>query len=174
MDRSGIEICGVRFKSGTGPISLFSIYIPSGPNKKYISLESLTAIGAITNDTSLLVGDFNAKLQETGHPFTCSLGRKVRDFMDFCDLVLLNDDSITHRPANGTTPSSIDLALCSTSLGSKVIWYTLDHMYTSDHYPCVIDFISPHQGQFFHVKRPLRKWCTGSANWSVFQQSFTY
>lgn len=54
-------------------------------------------------------------------------------------MILLNDESITHVPLNGTTPSSIDLALRTSEIYHYYTEKTALHMYTSDYFPCVLE-----------------------------------
>lgn len=82
------------------------MYVPAGKVKHKITIEELLV--TISSDPIFLLGDMNCHLEETDYRFKYLLGKPLLLLNN--DLVLFNDNSITHRPTNGSTPFAIDLA----------------------------------------------------------------
>ena len=78
---------------------------------------------------SVLCGDFNARGALWGNAITNSQGEALKDALDRCDLVCVNDGSMTRmgmRP--GDSDSAIDLAITTLRLSTMCEWHTLGPM----------------------------------------------
>ena len=87
---------------------------------------------------SVLCGDFNARGALWGNAITNSQGEALEDALDRCDLVCVNDGSMTRmgmRP--GDSDSAIDLAITTLRLSTMCEWHTLGP-HGNDHFPCTV------------------------------------
>ena len=83
----------------------------------------------------LFCGDFNARGNEWGNTITNPQGIALEDALDSCNLVFLNDGSMTRlAQRNGESDSAIDLALVTPSLVPSSDWFVMSNL-GSDHLP---------------------------------------
>ena len=95
----------------------------------------------------LIVGDFNAH-----HPIWDSnvtqsdlAGDQIESLIENHSYCCLNEEnSPTYASKTHGTMSSIDLALCSPNVVDQFDWIVLDDLYTSDHFPIIIEYIQDH------------------------------
>jgi len=172
INKFNVEICAIRTRLGGTIFNIFSIYIPSNKMTLQIPHSALQQLYDSISGPSIFLGDWNAHLSEVGNNHTCKFGKTVREWLDTNHLVLLNDESITHVPSNGNSPSSIDLAICTNSLSCKMYWETFQSLLTSDHYPCIVTIIDSKLDAFNSEKYRIRKWKIKQGNWNLFRKIF--
>ena len=63
--------------------------------------------------------------------------------------------------------TSIDLTLCSPSICHLINWYPSEHLYSSDHFPIIMDF--PYM-KLQNLPR-FQNWVISKADWEIFQES---
>ena len=87
---------------------------------------------------SIFCGDFNARGELWGNVITNPQGEALEDALDHCDLICINDGSMT-RMANrlGDTDSAIDLAITSLRTSTISKWSALGP-HGNDHFPCAV------------------------------------
>ena len=104
------------------------------PNKEftYQNIESLINVG----NRVLLVGDLNAKHQTWNCNRNNRRGRVLFQYAQQNNCSILFPDNPTHHPWNGTTPSTIDIALNKNIRNASDI--EVLHELSSDHNPIVI------------------------------------
>lgn len=88
-----------------------------------------------SNNSHIIVGDFNAHSLSWGSHKDCPIGDSLIDHLFDTDLLILNSKELTHYPLNLNQPSAIDLAICSIDLFPYCKWSTLDGLFGSDHKP---------------------------------------
>uniref|UniRef100_A0ABD2VVE0 Endonuclease/exonuclease/phosphatase domain-containing protein n=1 Tax=Trichogramma kaykai TaxID=54128 RepID=A0ABD2VVE0_9HYME len=71
----------------------------------------------------------------------CTNGKIIGEYLDFDDIILLNNGCPTHfnLSYSGFSESCIDLTFCSPGLFPKSNWYVLDDGWMSDHYPIILE-----------------------------------
>ncbi|VDI72394.1 Hypothetical predicted protein [Mytilus galloprovincialis] len=89
----------------------------------------------------LLCGDFNAHHTMWGGKHTDTKGRELFSFLEYKDIVLLNDGTGTRCNPSTLELAPIDLSFCNSSLASKITWSVdLTSSYGSDHHVVNINF----------------------------------
>ena len=84
----------------------------------------------------LICGDFNARGSEWGNTITNPQGIALEDALDSCNLICLNDGSVTRlAQREGDSDSAIDLALVTPSIVPSSSWFAMGSL-GSDHLPC--------------------------------------
>ncbi|XP_033226041.1 uncharacterized protein LOC117178721 [Belonocnema kinseyi] len=101
----------------------------------------------------VLLGDFNSHNTLRGSKRTDQRGK------------ILDTGPTYFNVANGSF-SSIDLSICSASLGHRLKWEVLENLYNSDHFPILIKLTSPHQK--IYEKEP--RWKIHQTDWMNFQK----
>lgn len=87
-----------------------------------------------TSQSVIVCGDFNAHNVNWGSNRTDSRGSKLMDFVDYNDLVILNNGDPTYC---GSTPSCIDLTFCSFNLSLNSHWQVARETLGSTH--CIVE-----------------------------------
>ena len=90
----------------------------------------------------ILTGDFNAH-----NPLWVSIkldnkGKEIESLLNLSDTILLNSGLPTRLDIYSGSFSSIDLSFCSSSLTPVLNWTMGPDLYSSDHFPQVIDIIT--------------------------------
>ena len=102
---------------------------------------------------TIFCGDFNARGETWGNTVTNPQGEALEDALDRCDLMCINNGSMTRmamRP--GDSDSAIDLAITTLRTAAACKWNVLGP-HGNDHYPCTI-FVK--KGKTCTQKRPPR------------------
>jgi len=123
-------------------ITICSIYLSPSTACNITELEDL--IGQLPPPV-LLLGDFNAHIQQWGSNKRSSRGKMVEDFLLKSNLSLLNSGSPTYLHPATASLSVIDLSITHPALYLDFSWQTDSDLHSSDHYPIVIttDIPSP-------------------------------
>ena len=110
----------------------------------------------------MLLGDFNAYHPLWGCYNVDSRGAILESFIDWSNLIILNNGAPTHP--NESADTAIDLSLCSPSFSEDFEWNTLPSVLDSDHYPITITT---------HIENteppPIR--VMSKANWNIYMDS---
>ena len=132
-----IELQGISAYINESFMKIFNIYIPPvSANTQYVP--DITKI-LDTDDDVLILGDFNAHHVAWKSNLSDVRGEQIAQQVEDSDLFLLNLDSQTRRPSNGTD-SSPDISLISAHLAFSVAWETCMAL-NSDHLPICITFV---------------------------------
>ncbi|VDI67364.1 Hypothetical predicted protein [Mytilus galloprovincialis] len=126
------------------------------PPTKPIDFTLKSIMGFVASDTKLpqynnifdqikgkfiLCGDFNAHHTMWGGKHTDTKGRELFSFLEYKDIVLLNDGTGTRCNPSTLELAPIDLSFCNSSLASKITWSVdLTSSYGSDHHVVNINF----------------------------------
>ena len=113
-----------------------SYYNPPGYGN--LSQELLQWISKISENV-LIVGDFNAHHASLLSNREDANGRKIFDFLENSNFVLLNDESPTFLPQNSFHSAILDLALISPASAEDFIDFKVEYKLSSDHLPFTID-----------------------------------
>ena len=123
-----IEVCGCEVNSNIGSLAIFSFYIPPRVN---FSVSQLNNIISSTSCRNILIcGDFNAHNVSWGSRSTDPMGSTLMDFVDFNNLFILNNGDTTYC---GSTPSCIDVSLCSPNISFDTSWSVKNECLQSTH-----------------------------------------
>ena len=136
IDANSAEIVGCTITLNTKNVDIFCYYVP--PSSNNVSNLFNTVCSKATNSL-IMLGDPNAHSISWGCLSDCTKGEQVIDRVDFYDLVILNDGSITRLGTSTSCPSAIDLSICSNDLALDTIWKTIPDTMGSDHLPILID-----------------------------------
>lgn len=90
---------------------------------------------------TLVIGDLNAKHTDWNCTKINNSGKKLHDFIDTTDYVIIASDTHTHYPHSGATPSTIDLALTNSTLPIDT-FVALEDWLLSDHCPILCKLIT--------------------------------
>lgn len=136
--------------------TLVSIYIPPrGIGSKALECQLME-----------LVGDFNAASQLWGSNTTNDRGRAILRFAEECQLVPMNDGSMTRLdPATGKM-TAIDSSFVSLEIAHKFKWSVDEDNRGSDHFPTHLSLHSTVSTKGAS-RRP--RWIYDQANWGLFQ-----
>ncbi|CAH2099512.1 unnamed protein product [Euphydryas editha] len=149
-------------------ISFLSLYI-SHPNISILS-ELETIISSLPPPIFIL-GDLNIHHTSWGSYYCDQISPYFLDLIDNLNLVILNDGSPTRRVSPFQNPkSAVDLSICSPSLSSHIIWYTLHNTFGSDHFPIIIS-LSLSSLPVSLPNSPRLKYKLSKADWSLFSST---
>ena len=123
-----IEVCGCEVESSAGNLAIFSFYIP--PNVNFTVLQLNTIISSTQCRNILICGDFNAHNICWGSRSTNSMGATLMDFVDFNNLFILNNGDTTYC---GSSPSCIDVTMCTPNVGLGASWEVKNECLQSTH-----------------------------------------
>ena len=127
-----IEICGCEVYTSSETLTILSVYLPPNCNLSVRHLNSV--LSGLSCSSIIVCGDFNAHHINWGCSDTNARGRKVLEFIENEDFVLLNDGSPTYL---GQSLSSIDLTFCSANVSLIADWSTKKETLGSTH--CIIE-----------------------------------
>ena len=114
----------------------------------------------------LILGDFNGYSPLWGCNRTDHRGNIIENFINQCNLILLNDGSPTHP--NLTNDTAIDLSICHPRISENNHWNTIPSFLDSDHYPIIIietENLEPDPEPFRQIKKANWTLYTNSAAW---------
>jgi len=161
-----MEIAGVTFKiPGYDKIALVSVYL--APSQK-ITTNHLKKLLICKN--LIIMGDFNAKHTLWGSKVSDFRGKIIENFIDDNNLICLNKGEGTRLNYNGTF-SHIDLALCSSPLGSHLNCDRIDDSWGSDHFPLEVKF-EINTAKF--LQRQINRFNYEKANWPLFKDTLNH
>lgn len=124
-----LEVIGITVPSKN--LNLVSIYI----NPRIKTPELSTSLEKLFDETRtlknlLIGGDFNAHNEVWGCETTNSKGKLILEAINSTQLLILNNGEKTYRPATlNSTPSAIDLTLCTPDLFNEVAWTVKDYTF---------------------------------------------
>lgn len=145
--------------------TLCNIYIP--PSQTIEKVDLLNILNQLESPY-LLLGDMNAHNTAWGSNDNNQKGKILESILNQNNnLVLINQPGVpTHFNFSSQTESTIDLALCTSSLSPKLTWKRHDYLCTSDHYPITISYHTRNSNSL----ETKKKWLFHKANWSQFTQ----
>ena len=151
MVRSGIQYCELDVSRwNTDSLHLVAAELQNQPVRNIINVYAcnctmkeadwmaLDEIQKSLPGETVFCGDFNARGESWGNTITNQQGEALEDALDHCDLMCVNDGSMTRmamRP--GDSDSAIDLAITTLGVSAICQWTTLGP-HGNDHYPCTI------------------------------------
>lgn len=127
-----IEVIGCKLFLNKYKLSIINFYIP--PNAKYnkADLQSIFNLVNTNNPDKLFIcGDFNSHHQEFGSGKTDLKGKELLEFINFNNLVYLNDGSPTFFHPSGS--SVLDISITSPSLSLTANWLSSKELLNSGH-----------------------------------------
>lgn len=124
-------------------ISISNIYVNNNRLEIRQDLQTLYNSNHLSN--WLILGDLNAHSPLWGSPKECQIGKKVEEWLDTTDLLVLNDGSPTLNATNGSL-THIDVSLSTPELSTKLFWETVKP-WPRDHFPIVISSLSNNSQQ---------------------------
>ncbi|VDH92580.1 Hypothetical predicted protein [Mytilus galloprovincialis] len=134
---SNLEISCIKFNFDNNDITLVNLYDTESDTK----LPQYNNIFDQIEGKFLLCGDFNAHHTMWGGKHTDTKGRELFSFLEYKDIVLLNDGTGTRCNPSTLELAPIDLSFCNSSLASKITWSVdLTSSYGSDHHVVNINF----------------------------------
>ena len=133
--RSHLEAVAVDIIFKKKKVSICSLYLPPGVN---FTVSSLTALTNEFAQHHILMGDFNAHNTLWGSERISYEGRKVAEFVNNSNIVLLNNGDPTRIQENSGNMSTIDLSLASPQLSLEIEWRVYTDPLGSDHFPIIL------------------------------------
>ena len=130
------EIAGCTITISGKSLDVFSFYIP--PNANSIE-KCFDEIVANSKNSLIMLGDANSHSKLWGCDHDDRRGDQMLERIEYYDLTILNDGSITRISSPTVRPSAIDLTICSNNLALDAKWKTLADSMGSDHLPILID-----------------------------------
>ena len=121
-------------------ITVCNLYLPPSQSVPYNLLSNLVSQ---LPTPFILLGDFNAHSTIWGNNSNDARGDDVEKLISDFNLCLLNDKTHTFVHSGLGTTSSIDLTICSPSLYLDFQWQVADDLYSSDHFPIILNSITP-------------------------------
>ncbi|OOZ40505.1 reverse transcriptase domain-containing protein [Solemya elarraichensis gill symbiont] len=120
---------------GNTDLIILNTYIP----EPQIQLDDVSAFLREHQSQFFICGDFNSHHSLWGSSHTDTKGKKLLEFSEEHNLVLLNDGSGTRLGTNGQL-SPLDLTFASPQLAVKCTWEVLPNECNSDHFPIRTNF----------------------------------
>jgi len=117
-------------------ITVCSVYLP--PTSKWTKHDLEDLINQ-RPPPIVLLGDFNAHINEWGCPKNITKGKMISDLLLQRKLSLLNDGYATYLHSSSGSQSAIDLSICNPSLYLDFLWKVHDDLCGNDHFPIIID-----------------------------------
>jgi len=114
----------------------------------------------------ILTGDFNAHHFLWGSNKTDQRGMEIESFMETADVTLLNNGSPTHFNVYTGNTSAIDLSFCSPNLTHLITWSTHENLYSSDHFPQIMEILIVPTIPMILPQR----WLLNKADWRKYEQ----
>lgn len=145
-------------------VTICNIYIP--PDHQTNEADLLTLLQQLPKPY-IISGDFNAHNVSWNSKTTSPRGKIIEKVFE--QSTILNNGKPTHFCARSGTFSTIDLSFSDPRLFPKIEWFTLPHLYGSDHFPIVIkyeDITEDTQNQTPNK----RKWNLKKANWENYKE----
>ena len=129
-EKTGAEVIQMQIDT-VPPTQIFGVYQETGipaeakeyaHNKLQKRVEKCTRAG----QNVILMGDFNAPLNETARPFNVA-SRKILDWEETGEIRILNDKQIPTRvPRKGDQANCLDLMMITAGLEKRTYNYKLD------------------------------------------------
>ena len=118
----------------------------------------------------IIVGDFNSHNRFWGSKKTDANGKKIEDFIEQNNLVLLNDGAGTRlNPQNGSK-SCIDLTISTKQFATKSEWEVLPNLFGSDHFVISITYNVFHENCRNSDKVKIDpKWSCHGVDWNLYK-----
>lgn len=150
------------------PIVLVSLYRPHTSQIQH-TLDFFQLIDDVTDEDSLIGGDFNIHIKELGNKKTTLNGDAFKKMVHSSrNIKILNNGEATRTGWPGSTvpqnPSAIDLTLYLSKVAHlPTTWETSDQ-YTSDHHQIIINLDIAHDTESTPTKQPqifnfnMKKW----------------
>ena len=140
----------VEIRSSIGSMYVLNVYIPTEKQVEFKIIEDVykklrQVINKFQHAPLMVLGDFNARMQDWGDHSNNKSGGLARDLIINCDLHLLNDHKAEPTFVGNTGSSYIDLAIVNERLAERYecTWQynkqILDHVnWYRDHRPILI------------------------------------
>ena len=138
-----LELQAITVTLNSSQLHIFNVYIPPASSCPRLYTPDLAPVLNFTNDDAIIVGDFNAHHGGWHSSLNDARGESLADIFDNSPFCIINADSPTCLPTNGS-PSSPDITLISAHHASAVSWTTMTCL-NSDHLPILIDFLDDFQ-----------------------------
>lgn len=159
------QCCAINVTSNGKPINIVSFYNSCTNNTT--SQEWLRFFNSFHGAT-IFGGDTNCHHIAWGCGWTDAKGRSLLDAMDEANLLYLNTGEPTlKRSVNHVHVSAVDLTIVSADIGTLFDWKVMDDSLGSNHYP--IKITAENMQIKSVLKKQIRKWKIGSADWKIFQ-----
>lgn len=143
------------------PVTLCSIYLHHDDK---VNKRDLKKVTEQLSKPFIITGDFNGHNCIWGSDHTDARGRCIEEFIGEENINLLNTGSPTHFHIYTGKSTAIDLSLGSPSISHLLNWRSCEQLYSSDHYPQVIE-INMEDSR----RRPrIRRWLLYKANWEKY------
>ena len=133
---NSVEACGCEVFTTSGVLTVISLYLPPALNLSVSHLNSIISINHLPSSSLMICGDFNAHHVCWGCGDTNSRGRKVLEFIEDNDLILLNQRDHTYF---GQSSSALDLTLSSSDISLSSSWSTKRETLGSTH--CIVETV---------------------------------
>jgi len=91
-------------------------------------------------------------------------GKIIEKILENENIVILNDTSPTHINLANETVSCINLTMCTSSLVQRLKWKVLPDIYSSDHLPILINYMSRIGDTNMNKNR---RWNLKTPNWTL-------
>ena len=130
-EKTGAEVIQMQQGDTVPPAQIFRVYHETGKPaeaKKYAHNKFKKRVEKCTRagQNVILMGDFNAPLNETARPFNVA-SRKILDWEETGEIRILNDKQIPTRvPRKGDQANCLDLMMITAGLEKRTYNYELD------------------------------------------------
>lgn len=154
------EICGLKISNIIPSIDLIICYRAPGINHTQDQWD-MAIKNVNTNNHSILIGDFNAHHINWNCRQTDTNGNRLENSIDKSDLVLHNDNTLTHIDKHNNTKSNIDLVFTTPNLSHKINFTVHDEPWGSDHFPIFINIgieKEKYEKKSFKIKSKRTDW----------------
>lgn len=122
----------------------------------------------------IFVGDFNAHNEIWNCTDTNTNGRRMYNSVINSELIIHNQQTLTHFSVQNNTFSNIDLIMSNSNISNLISVETLEESLSSDHFPVLIEFNAKRN---IYRKKSSRL-SSKKTNWTTFstemQESFQY
>ena len=152
LNNDELQISAIKLQLETN--NTFIIYnLYNQPNKNY-DLNNLPRLIDLQHPV-LIMGDFNAHnpIWDQNCSSPDQNGIVIEQFINSNNLCCLNNNELsTYYSKTHGTFSAIDVSLCSPTIIDRFEWHVSDDLYSSDHFPILISFLSnnpePHNPRY--------------------------
>ena len=130
-----VELGGIKVNSNNHSFNIIACYKPPHihPHKKY--WDQIMSNQLISNDSSILVGDFNAHHLSWNCDRNDNDGKNLLNALDANNLMIHNLNTLTHIDVARKKKSNIDLIISTPSLADLIDFKVFDDPLGSDHFP---------------------------------------
>lgn len=164
---SKVEMCGLKLTNVRPCIEFIICYRVPESGLTLTQNQWDCIIQNVKSNNSIFIGDFNSHNTNWNCEKNDSNGLRLEESIDKSDLILHNDNSLTHLDIKTNKKSNIDLIFSTIDLAHKLNFEVCDELWGSDHFPIFIN-IGIEKEQYAKMSFKIKSVRT---DWSKFQEN---